>query len=198
MSTALETRWTKNEENRLRQWWGRAPVGEIAQKLGRTETAVVVRAKRIGLRTLVNHPDALAEWQIAPMLGIDRKTVWLWMNRGVLPVDVIYKRNLPCRIVWRDDLIRWVKDYRNWIYVDPQRVADPDLRRIVNKAVREWNDEWLKPGQAAAILDVQPKILARLNRKGVLKQALKWNCWYYRRSEVEALRDMVSKSWGNE
>jgi len=89
MSTALETRWTKHEEARLRQWWGRAPVGEIAQKLGRTETAVVVRAKRIGLRTLVNHPDALAEWQIAPMLGIDRKTVWLWMNRGVLPVDVI-------------------------------------------------------------------------------------------------------------
>ncbi len=196
MSTALETRWTKHEEDRLRQWWGRAPVGEIAQKLGRTETAVVVRAKRIGLRTLVNHPDALSEWQIAAMLGVDRKTVWLWMNRGVLPVDVIYKRTLPCRVVWRDQLVRWIKDYRNWIYLNPKRVVDPELRRVVNTAVRTWGDEWLKPSEAAEILGVQRRMLYSFMRRGILKDSLRWNCWYYRRSEVEALRDMVSKSWG--
>jgi predicted DNA-binding transcriptional regulator AlpA len=195
MGTALEHRWSANEESRLRQWWGRAPVGDIAQKLGRTETAVIVRAKRIGLRTLVNHPDALAEWQIAPMLGVDRKTVWGWMLKGILPVDVIYKRSLPCRVVWRDQLVRWLKEPNNWIYLDPRKVADPELRRVVDNAVAKWGDEWLRSREAADLIGVEHRMINSWTCRGLFPSAIRWGNWWYLRSEVEAVRDLVGKSW---
>lgn len=44
-------RWTAEDDQRLEFWWGCAPpLGEIAQKLGRTERACYLRAQHLGLR----------------------------------------------------------------------------------------------------------------------------------------------------
>ena len=195
MSTALEDRWHRHEEARLRCMWGWRPVREIAEALGRSETAVTVRAKRIGLRSISNHPDILTEYRIAPMLGIDRKITWMWMNKGILPVEVMYKCNLPVRVVWRGALERWVKRPENWIYVSPDTIVDDDLRLLAQTAYRRWGDEWITPGQAAALLGVHRRYVNKWTHQGVFRQAVKWGNWRYRRSEVEAVRDLVGQSW---
>ena len=45
--------WTPEDENYLAEKWGYASVPAIAKKLNRTENAVVVRAQRLGLGSVL-------------------------------------------------------------------------------------------------------------------------------------------------
>jgi hypothetical protein len=75
-------RWTDREERVVRRLYGTVPLGELAQRLGRTSVAVAMRAHYLGL--LIGHHKGI-DWDavdfsrpikaIARELGVDRKTV---------------------------------------------------------------------------------------------------------------------------
>lgn len=81
--------WTTAHDRRLRALIGTAPLGEIAAQLSaafpgtpRTETAVRIRCKRLGLSVVVDHYTAT---QVGRLFGVDPKTVvHSWIPRGWL------------------------------------------------------------------------------------------------------------------
>lgn len=49
-SRVIRSRWTKEEDDFLRQWAGSITFQEIAKRLGRDRSAADARARRLGLR----------------------------------------------------------------------------------------------------------------------------------------------------
>lgn len=68
-------RWTKEEIEFLEEKWSYTSVSAIAKKLNRTETAVIIKAKRLKLGSAYTSGEYINANQIAKLLKIDRHTV---------------------------------------------------------------------------------------------------------------------------
>lgn len=190
MSTALEDRWTAKDERYLRKMWGWISLAKIAENLGRTETACVVRAKRLGIPAPKDWPNILMEWQLAPMLGHDRKTVYRLMKANILPTMQLWKRNTPCMAVDWHELVAWLSDPENWIHLSVDKVEHPELRKVIRQTRKEWNDRWLTIGEAANRLHITHSWLNALINRGDVPAKRHGN-WQVKRSEVEAAKEWL-------
>lgn len=65
--------WRQSELAYLRQWHGRLPTKEIAQALNRSEFAIEVKTKRLGLVAAVHWDNIWTSTSLADALGQDRK-----------------------------------------------------------------------------------------------------------------------------
>lgn len=126
--------WTARETDQLinlvEQGYGYAA---IAKRLRRTETAVVQRAKRIGVQITTTNAT-LSALDVAAHLGIPcSKVVSGWIRRGWLKAR---GAGTPPRVLWRitwEDLTAFLENEAYWIAWRPDRI--PDL------ALREWAQE---------------------------------------------------------
>jgi len=71
---------TEDEINFLKDNVGIIKVPTIAEKLERTEEAVVIKMKRLGMGNTRNQEGYLNATQLARILNVDPKTVKLWIN----------------------------------------------------------------------------------------------------------------------
>ncbi|MRH43858.1 DNA-binding protein [Aquibacillus halophilus] len=77
--------WTGEEIQFIRENIGVLKVPTIAKKLNRTETAVLLKLKRLGLANTKAYAGNLTMHQLANLLKVDAKTVKLWIeNHGLL------------------------------------------------------------------------------------------------------------------
>ena len=87
--------WTESEQNRLREWTGRIPPKEIAQKLKRGLVSVTVKMKRMGLSRRTKD-GWYTKKDVAEILGVDHHKVQDWMDKGYLkavPYQEIPQKN---------------------------------------------------------------------------------------------------------
>lgn len=180
-----QDQWSNQEESYLCRNYGWLPVWKIAQNLGRTEDAVVVRAKRLGIPSVKDWPYIYTEWQLAPILGHHRKTIWEKMKGGIIPTLTLWKRNTPVMAVDIRELKAWLADPDNWVYLDVEKIVNEELRRVVDRARRQWDDEWLKTGQASEEYHFTTQWFTELIRRGELP-AKKYCNWNIKRSDIEA------------
>lgn len=113
--------WTKAEEAIVEEW-AMCNAKVIARKLkaagfSRTETAVAIRIKRSGFDRM--NPDRWSATQVAPMLGVNPKTVADWIERRGLPA-VREGGGKGTLMIER-------KRLRKWIAANAHRI---DLRRV--------------------------------------------------------------------
>jgi hypothetical protein len=83
------TAWTDEEDGILRAFAGKAPSTAVAalKRAGhrRTETAVVVRSKRLRISRVSE--DAFSASDLAELLGVDGKAVTAWIEKGWLKAN---------------------------------------------------------------------------------------------------------------
>ena len=183
-------RWTPEERDFLDRYAGVLGDDEIADRLGRTRTAVRVRRRRRDLPGPLVHPHYITGHQIARALGIDGHMAVDMIERGILTAEVT---PLAGRHVWRMKraaFVAWAVNPMNWPYFwrsvrNPGRLGDETLRRLILRRKAEWGDEWLTPGEVAAIHGVHHTDVNRYVNAGRLK-GVKWGNWLIRRSEATA------------
>ena len=106
----MARRWTEEEKFLVEEKWGVYSIKLLAQKVNRTETAVIRFAEKNGLGSMYKEGNLTTE-QIGDMFGIDSSTVnRYWIGKYGLKAT---KRALKNRKYWRvklKDLIIWCRD----------------------------------------------------------------------------------------
>ena len=194
-------RWTEDEDEFLRRNLGYVEETQIAESLGRSQLGVHLRwSKYRGFPAPSKHPDYLTAQQIAKRLGEDAHKVCSWIDRGMLPGEILPGER-KIRRVRKAVLLRWLVNPDNWIWFEIERVRDPHLRRLLELKRERWGDEWWTTPQIAAyhgvdVGDVKRYIkLGRIqavqarNRGGRHKHN-RWANWFVLRSEATR-KDLV-------
>lgn len=192
----LSNRWTADEEKFLRENLGRMTRAEIAERLGRSEIACIVREKRRGIPAPSKQPDEYTLNQVAELLGVDGHAVSAWADRGLIP-----HRNIAgltnTRTVKADTLRRWAVNPMHWIYFKPERIREPRLRALVLRQVERWQDEWWTPGQVAAYHHVDHSAVNQQIRQGKIP-AVRWNNWRILKSDALAAHFLIGRGAGKQ
>lgn len=71
--------WTIDEEDYLMEHWGRKSVPNMAQNLGRSENAIVVRAKKLGLGAFLKSGDMITFYELVNAFGRSESS-YFWMR----------------------------------------------------------------------------------------------------------------------
>lgn len=109
----LGKRWTEQELDFLRERWGSTPVKSLARSLGRTETAIVIKAQRLKLGAFLTAGDYVTAEQVYAALGISngsstyRKISWV-KNRG-FPVKYKTVNRCKFQVVRLTDFWKWAE-----------------------------------------------------------------------------------------
>ena len=164
--------WTPAEDGYLNVAVGFVPIAEIAAELGRSETAIRIRAKRRGLKWYVLNPGrqqdrGMTAHDVARLLGLrcSKRVTW-WIEAGYLLADRHSVRVGPNRL-WRifpEDLEDFLRRYR-WLY-DPQRIRDRGWRTFVAGLPAE---RYVGVREAARLLPYTPGGINELIRRGDLE-----------------------------
>ncbi len=127
--------WTPQETQQLREMVdAHRSYADMAAALGRTETAIRVRCKRLGMP--LTKAAGMTIRQTAALLGVPcSKTVAWWCNkRWLRSHDIgieVYSGRV--RVVEMDELLAFMENPRHWHLWEPERIPDAGLR--------EWASE---------------------------------------------------------
>ena len=129
----------------MREMWGSKTIPQIAKKLGRSETAINIKAKRLGLGTFKDSSEYLPALQISKLLGVDIHAITdYWIPKCGLKFKRISPRG--------KQYFTYIKitDVMEWLWLNPDKW---DSRRVELYAFG-CEPEWL---QAKRKLDLASK-----------------------------------------
>jgi DNA-directed RNA polymerase specialized sigma24 family protein len=121
--------WSPEEDLIVRELAGQRKPASIQRALrkdgfARTETAIVVRMKRLGESRVIESVDEYSGRQLADMMGVDGKTVSTWVSKGLLRAKEVGEPRSDGRATtWRIKR----KDVRRFII---DHTAHVDLRKV--------------------------------------------------------------------
>lgn len=108
--------WADEEVYYLEENYGKYSLKTLAKNLSRTESAIRGKCLRLGLTSALGNTGLLNTSDIARALGIDRKTVWNYIQEKGLPAKK--KVVLSKKKFWRidtKDFWKWLEDNKNLI-----------------------------------------------------------------------------------
>ena len=77
----MPARWPKEQEDYLSEKWGKVPIPAIAQRLNRSNGAIVNKARRLGLGEFLSGDEYVSFNQLLSALGVGsygyKQTSWL-------------------------------------------------------------------------------------------------------------------------
>lgn len=191
--------WSEDEIEYLVDHYGLVSLRHIARRLRRTETAVKLKAKRLGINQKANFYSATL---VAEVFGVDTKKVsHQWIVDGLLRARRSPVRCGPHHVAWRvmdQDLERFIRQHPeqyDW------RRMEPGPWRNIARATWE-RDPVLTAEQAARELGVNTAtILRHINRGWMsatrVRCAGKHGSWRIRRSALEGFRVRKPDAVGN-
>lgn len=101
--------WSKEEDEFLAEKWGTGTIKRLASRMKRTETALIVRAKRLGLGPF--HAEFLTCNQAAELLGVDNKVVsQTFIKKGLKYKCRSKKETKQVKYIYLEDLITFLKE----------------------------------------------------------------------------------------
>ncbi|MEH7457572.1 hypothetical protein V7183_10145 [Bacillus sp. JJ1127] len=173
------TLWKKEELEYLEQYWGTYSIKRMANKLGRSISAVKLKAYRIGLGDARLHFNGLTVFQLADVLMVDYKTIESWWVRFDFPVKLkLFSVEQRIKVVSYNDFWKWLKKYKqvvNFAKVEPgilgpepewmKEKRNADLLRR-KKQQKPWNkeDDLILRSMVKAHCYTYPEIGKRLQR----------------------------------
>lgn len=135
--------WTKEEEDFLEDKWGEMSIGRIAKKLDRSEAAVIVRARRLGLGPHLDAGDCVSMNQLVLAVAGTKSYGYItkrWLDYG-LPVHGHKVRRCRFRVVRIEDFWKWAeahKDILNFKRFEENALgAEPAWVKVKRKADME-------------------------------------------------------------
>jgi len=177
-------RWTKQEEDFLRQNLGKMSYAEIGAALGRSENAIKIRQVRRRLPAPSKLEGTLTGNVAARALGVDVKSLVKMGERGIIQMERVPGERGILRIS-KLRLYMWAINPDHWIYFKIRRMQDRHLQRLVMLAQARWNDEWWTIGQAERALGVKLGLLnSKLHRDKLGEKLVRWGNFWIRKSDA--------------
>lgn len=189
-------RWTEEEDLFLEQSLGYLTEEEIGRALGRSVTAVHIRWERdLNLPSPSKAPDVFTGETIAKMLGLDDHKITHWIDEGFIPGRVM-AGGRKIRLVKRQDFMNWVMRPQSWMYIKIDRVKDAELKKQLERAMKQWGDEWWPTNKVARYHGIDTKDVQRHINLGRIKATQtkysyggrhptrKWSYWFVLKSEA--------------
>lgn len=171
IAQAVQTRnpgWTPEEDLFLKANIAMMTDAEIGEALGRSEIAVHLRWSRdLHLPCRSKHPDVITANLAAEMLGIDAHKTAYWVDCGLIPGRLMPGAR-KMRLIRKVDFRRWVLNPMNWVWFDPKKVRDPELKHMLNLRAARWGDEWWTTRQVADYHGAYPKAVEQQIIRGTL------------------------------
>lgn len=130
--------WSVEDTQTLEDSWGNVSIKTIAKNLNRTETAINVRAIKLGLGAFLESGDYISYNQLIEALNVNcsYKDV-SWIEKRGLPIKYKIVQNNRFKIIKINDFWKWAeknKAFINWSKVE---------RNALGKEPK-WVDEWRK------------------------------------------------------
>ena len=111
--------WTLDEIDYLERSWGEVSIRRISEHLNRSEQAVILKARKLGLKAFLDSGDYITLNQLSVALGcgtIDTYKQISWVRNRGLPIK--YKRVRKCKFA-----VIKIEDFWKWAY-DNQDIID--------------------------------------------------------------------------
>lgn len=109
-------RWTPEDINYLKENIGHRRISDIANKLERTEQAILLKSKRLGFGETRSISGRVTCGELARILRVDRNTVMGWVKNAGLPavqkVTALKKRYI---LISSEEFWEWAKNNREKI-----------------------------------------------------------------------------------
>ena len=104
-------KWTKAEDEYLKENWGTFSVKTLAKNLERSENAVLIRKTRLGLGAFLDSGEYITFNQLKLALGIDNggyKNI-SWVKKRNFPIHTKRVKNNSFQIVYLDEWWEWAE-----------------------------------------------------------------------------------------
>lgn len=112
--------WTESEEEYLVDSWGNVSIDSIAHHLKRSKTAVIIRARRLGLGAFRNNNDrGISKHQLFRSIGYSQSSGYMacsWVKNRGLPIHRIKCNESYWDMVYIDEFWEWA--YKNQSFLD--------------------------------------------------------------------------------
>lgn len=92
----------------LESSWGKTKISTISKKIGRSETAIKVKAYKLGLSSMLDNKDFLISRELEDLLGTDRKTIKKHINERGLKAKNKKLCSKAYVVVEYEDLVDWL------------------------------------------------------------------------------------------
>lgn len=151
--------------------------GEAARRIGLSKGHLQrVSARYGGARALRRQAGTLNGFQVAQLLGVHACMVGRYVRVG-LRARV---RGPNAFTTTRRNLIAFLRDRRSFLRIDPQRITDPTLRAVAERARATAGGRWMGTQEIAAALYYSQQRVRIFIQQGrwVGEQMRYWNHWY--------------------
>ena len=100
-------RWTKEEEERLKELCEKKTKSGIAKELGRSKEAVNSKRIELGIACFAEQTDKLSMGQVAELVGIDNSTIGkVWTKHGLR-----FRKVAPYKVVSEETLLSFMQKH---------------------------------------------------------------------------------------
>lgn len=147
--------WTEEEEDLLAEYWGKFKLKLIAQKLNRTEKAVLMRGYQLGLGARKDAQGHLTIRGLAKICSVEGKTIKnIWIKNGLKckKIDVKTRNGRMTQIIiddfwkWAEkhkELVNFAKIERHMLLPEPEWfLAEREKDKI--EIPKQYNQKWNK------------------------------------------------------
>lgn len=150
MSTKMHRQpWDDKQDMFLHRAVGLLSLDKLAKELGRTPDAVRQRMTQLRVVLPSEQPEYLTPQEFATAMGLNRMAARKLLQKAPFCHEAFY-RNRRVRMAVRAELLRWLANPLNWLNLDETKIADPELRRVVEQAKADSaRDRWFTRAEAA-------------------------------------------------
>lgn len=176
----MSATWQKENVDYLLDNWGIVSVSRLSQILNRTETAVTIKAHKLGLGAFLDNGEYITVNQFFKAIGRNGAltyTLMQWTKKG-FPVKRKKVRNYSFKVVYLNDFWEWAKKYRTII----------DFSKF-EKNVLGLEPSWVKEQRKADIEFSKYKVNPWTKEEdNLLKSLLKKYKYTYKEISMQVLR----------
>lgn len=110
--------WTPEEDGYLSEAWGSVSVAGLTKKLGRTESAVLNRARRLGLGAFLESGEYVSLNQLLNVVTGSRYHQYYlesWVEKRGLPIHTKRRLADTVRVVYLEEFWKWAEKNKSFI-----------------------------------------------------------------------------------
>lgn len=145
--------WSDFEDMQLHRVGGYVSLDWLANELGRTAGAVRQHMNHIQVQTPAVCAEYMTAGEFAEAMGLNRQAARRLLLSSPFYQEM-YRRNRKTHMAVRGELHRWLANPLNWLELDETKITDPELTRIVEKALADnGRDRWLTIEEAANLVN---------------------------------------------
>lgn len=119
MSVRHKKHWTPEEEEYLAENWGHISFAGLSKHLGRSENAIILRVRRMGLAPYLESGEYITLHQLSLAMGFgqtsDKYFVDSWGKKRGCPIHNKRRGKSVTRVVYLDEFWEWAEKNRSFL-----------------------------------------------------------------------------------